>query len=82
MPLDQARRPPRTPPRPEQFRARHGAQPGGYRPSDLHAFLAAGYEAQALNVVMGMAFSVMANFASHLTRPPLDSFLATHVWTR
>ncbi len=49
----------------------------------LQAFFAAGYsKRQALDVVMGMAFSVMANYASHLTRPPLDSFLATHVWTR
>ncbi len=47
------------------------------------AFFAAGYsKQQALDVVMGMAFSVMANYASHLTRPPLDSFLATHAWTR
>ena len=49
----------------------------------LQAFFTAGYsKRQALDVVMGMAFSVMANYASHLTRPPLDSFLATHVWTR
>ena len=31
---------------------------------------------------MGMAFSVMANYAGHLTQPPLDSFLTPHVWTR
>ena len=49
----------------------------------LQAFFAAGYsKRQALDVVMGMAFSVMANYAGHLTRPPLDGFLATHVWTR
>ena len=49
----------------------------------LQAFLAAGYsKRQALDVVMGMAFSLMANYASHLTHPPLDSFLATHAWTR
>ncbi len=48
----------------------------------LEAFLAAGYsKRQALDVVMGMAFSLMANYAGHLTRPPLDSFLATHAWT-
>ena len=31
---------------------------------------------------MGMAFSLMANYAGHLTRPPLDGFLAAHAWTR
>jgi AhpD family alkylhydroperoxidase len=49
----------------------------------LQAFHAAGYsKRQALDVVMGMAFSLMANYAGHLTRPPLDGFLATHAWTR
>jgi len=49
----------------------------------LHAFLAAGYsKRQALDVVMGMAFSLMANYASHLTHPPLDDFLKPHGWTR
>ena len=49
----------------------------------LQAFFAAGYtKQQALDVVMGMAFSVMANYAGHLTQPPLDSFLTPHVWTR
>jgi AhpD family alkylhydroperoxidase len=53
-----------------------------YTPT-LQAFFAAGYsKRQALDVVMGIAFSVMANYAGHLTRPPLDGFLATHVWTR
>lgn len=49
----------------------------------LQAFLAAGYsKRQALDVVMGMAFSLMANYAGHLTQPPLDDFLAPHRWTR
>ena len=49
----------------------------------LQAFLAAGYsKRQALDVVMGMAFSVMANYAADLTRPPLDGFLEPLVWTR
>jgi hypothetical protein len=29
-----------------------------------------------------MAFSLMANYASHLTQPPLDDFLKPHGWTR
>lgn len=48
----------------------------------LQAFLAAGYsKRQALDVVMGMAFSLMANYAGHLTDPPLDDFLTPHRWT-
>jgi AhpD family alkylhydroperoxidase len=47
------------------------------------AFFAAGYSPQqALDVVMGMAFSLMANYAGHLTRPPVDDFLTPHAWTR
>jgi AhpD family alkylhydroperoxidase len=47
------------------------------------AFLAAGYSArQTLDVVMGMAFSLMANYAGHLTHAPLDTFLQPHAWTR
>ena len=52
-------------------------------PPTLQAFLAAGYsKRQALDVVMGMAFSLMANYASQLTHPPLDDFLTPHAWTR
>jgi len=56
---------------------------GAIDPPTLQAFFAAGYsKRQSLDVVMGMAFSVMANYAGHLTQPPLDSFLTSHVWTR
>ena len=52
-------------------------------PPTLQAFLAAGFsKRQALDVVMGMAFSLMANYASQLTHPPLDDFLTPHAWTR
>jgi AhpD family alkylhydroperoxidase len=47
------------------------------------AFYAAGYsKRQALDVVMGMAFSLMANYAGHVTQAPLDTFLEPHAWTR
>jgi AhpD family alkylhydroperoxidase len=53
---------------------------------ELHvqrAFFAAGYsKRQALDVVMAMAVSVMANYASHLTHPPLDEFLKPLAWAR
>jgi AhpD family alkylhydroperoxidase len=51
--------------------------------SVLQAFFAAGYsKRQALDVVMSMAFSLMANYAAHLTHPPLDEFLTPLAWTR
>ena len=56
---------------------------GNVDPDGLQAFFDAWYsKRQALDVVMGMAFSVMANYAGHLTRPPLDTFLEPFVWAR
>jgi AhpD family alkylhydroperoxidase len=49
---------------------------------DLEAFQAAGLSpAQALEVVLGIGFSVMANFAGHLARPPLDPPFQPHEWS-
>ena len=56
---------------------------GGVDRDALQAFFEAGYsKRQALDVVMGTAFSLMANYASHLTRPPLYGFLEPFAWTR
>lgn len=56
---------------------------GAVDASTQQAFHAAGYsERQALDVVMGLAFSLMANYAAHVTRPALDDFLQPHAWTR
>jgi AhpD family alkylhydroperoxidase len=50
---------------------------------DLSTFLAAGYtKAQALEVVLGVAVSVLPNFAHHLTRCPVDDPFSAHRWTR
>jgi AhpD family alkylhydroperoxidase len=47
------------------------------------AFLAAGYSPrQALDVVMSLSFSMMANYAAHVTHPAVDDFLQPHVWAR
>lgn len=49
----------------------------------LERFYAAGYtRAQALEVVLGMGFSLMANYAGHLTEAPLDEPLMPHAWVR
>lgn len=49
----------------------------------LERFYDAGYtRAQALEVVLGMGFSLMANYAGHLTDAPLDEPLKPHAWER
>jgi uncharacterized peroxidase-related enzyme len=49
--------------------------------ADLQSFLAAGYsKAQALEVIVGVAVSVLANYANHLADAPLDEFLKPQVW--
>jgi AhpD family alkylhydroperoxidase len=50
---------------------------------DLEAFYAAGFnKAQALEVVLGVGFSVMANFSGHLVQSPLDAAFEPHAWSR
>ena len=47
----------------------------------LKTFQAAGFtKEQALNVVLGLAFSVLANYSGHLTEAPIDAFLEPHAW--
>ena len=49
---------------------------------ELRAFHAAGYtRAQALEVVLGIAVSILPNFAHHLTGCPLDQALAAERWS-
>lgn len=46
-------------------------------------FIAAGFSSrQALEVVLGMGMSMLANYAGHLTKAPLDGFLQPHTWSR
>jgi len=54
---------------------------GNVGPAAFAKFLAAGFtREQALEVVLGMGFSLLANYAHHLTQAPLDAFLAPHAW--
>jgi len=47
----------------------------------LRTFLDAGHtKKQALDVVLGMGFSLLANYAAHLTHPELDAFLEPHAF--
>lgn len=56
---------------------------GNVSAKDLDAFYGAGFtSAQALEVVLGAGFSVMANFAGHLTHPPLGMPFESQVWSK
>lgn len=56
---------------------------GAVHQTELDRFLAAGYtRAAALEVVVGMAFSLMANYAGHLIDPPLDAPFEPYAWHR
>jgi AhpD family alkylhydroperoxidase len=49
---------------------------------DLQRVLAAGYsKAQALEVVLGVAVSILPNFAHHITQCPIDEPFRVHAWT-
>lgn len=54
---------------------------GDVSPADLEAFYGVGYtQAQALEVVLGVAVSVLPNFAHHLTGCPVDDAFEAQAW--
>jgi AhpD family alkylhydroperoxidase len=54
---------------------------GAVESADVERLCNAGYtRAQALEVVLGMAFSLMANYAGHLAEAPLDEPLRAYAW--
>jgi AhpD family alkylhydroperoxidase len=64
--------------------AREMVRTRGEVSQDVHdRLLAAGFtRAQTLEVVLGMAFSLMANYAGHLANAPLDAPFQAHAWQR
>ncbi len=49
---------------------------------DVQAFLAAGFtRAQALEVVLGVAFKTLSNYANHLVDTPVDAAFAPRAWS-
>lgn len=55
---------------------------GHVNDDDLANVLAAGYsKAQVLEVVLGVAVSILPNFAHHITQCPLDGVFSPHAWT-
>ena len=56
---------------------------GAVAAEELDRFCSAGYtRAQALEVVLGMAFSLMANYSGHLAHAPLNAPFQPHAWQR
>ena len=56
---------------------------GRVREEDLRAFHAAGYsKAQALEVILGVAVSILPNFAHHVTQCPVDDAFKPHLLAR
>ena len=48
---------------------------------DVQAFLAAGFDrAQVLDVVLGVAFKTLSNYANHLIATPVDDAFAAKAW--
>ena len=49
---------------------------------DVQAFLAAGFDrAQVLEIVLGVAFKTLSNYANHLIATPVDAAFAPRAWT-
>jgi AhpD family alkylhydroperoxidase len=66
-----------------RFARRMVQERGNVGDTALADFVAAGFAPrQALDVVLGMAFSLMANYAGKLTHPPVDDFIAPYAWAR
>jgi uncharacterized peroxidase-related enzyme len=64
------------------FAVRLNQTRGRIEPRDLEAFLAAGFtQPQALEVVAGLAMSLMANYAGNFVQPQLDPFLTELTWS-
>lgn len=56
-------------------------QRGHVGDDELRRLFAAGYsKAQALEVVLGVAVSILPNFAHHITQCPLDAVFSAHAW--
>jgi AhpD family alkylhydroperoxidase len=55
---------------------------GNVTAEDLASFVGAGYtRGHALEVVLGVAVSILPNFAHHLTQCPLDDAFRAQLWT-
>ncbi len=50
--------------------------------NEVQAFLAAGFDrAQVLEIVLGVAFKTLLNYADHLIATPVDAAFAPRAWT-
>lgn len=56
---------------------------GSIAPTDLQAFLNAGYaEQQVMEVILGLAIKTMSNYTNAIAQTPLDSAAQRRVWQK
>jgi len=52
-------------------------------PSDINAFLAAGYgQQQVLEVVLGVGMKTLSNYTNHVAETPLDQAFSAAAWSK
>jgi AhpD family alkylhydroperoxidase len=57
------------------------ASKGAVSKPELYAFFASGFTREhALEVVLGVTFKILTNYANHMTHPELNAELATFAW--
>ena len=58
-------------------------QRGWLSPDEVDAFIAGGFtKAQALEVIVAVAFKTISNYTNHIAQPPLDAPFEATRWTR
>lgn len=56
---------------------------GWAEPSDVEAFLAAGYDQrQVLEVILGVGLKVLSNYTNHVAETPLNEVFQKFTWTK
>ena len=56
---------------------------GWVAPSDLDAFLGAGFtREQVLEVILGIGMKTLSNYTNHVAKTPLDPAFQTLAWSR
>ena len=55
---------------------------GWVKEGEIEAFLGAGFTlAQVLEVILGVAFKTISNYANHVAETPLDDAFTARAWT-
>jgi len=66
-----------------QFTAKLVEQRGWVDPTDVDAFIAAGYtKAQVLEAILGVGMKTLSNYTNHIAKPALDDAFQPQAWSR